>query len=306
LSESIHLALIMLPISHTNPRMGQAIKRNFILIIGIALAAFLCLQAVPYLITSRGYFGPTILQAQSPVAAMIATLICFGLSVAVAATVGKLINAVVGMFVLGAGLFFLDGRLNTIRAVAFASDGTAAWLPLIWLTVEALLWAGLVLSAAVIVFKVAGPLRDIEPDEFNQRPHPLWSVDALRCAAAGAAMLAAVLLVGQSTMKGQMIAATVIGGIVAGLAGRLLSPHVQPILIFASPLIFAACGYVLSIFTLKSPLDAAYVGNHLPSWTSSTPLDCVVGTLMGVAMGVGWARSFLQHEDQPLAQPHGS
>jgi hypothetical protein len=111
-------------------------------------------------------------------------------------------------------------------------------------------------------------------------------------------MLPIVWLIAQSPMKGQMIGATFFGGMAAGLIGRLISPHVQPILLFASPVAFGALGHVLAMLLLNMPLDDAWVAGELPRLSRPMPLDYVAGSLMGVSVGVGWARSFLHHEEQ--------
>ena len=280
--------------------MFHALQRNIVLIVGIVLAGFICAQAAPYLTMESGAASPAALQAQSPAGAVIAVLICMALATVIGAVAGRMVNAVVGMFVIGAGMFVLDGRLDTIRAIAFANTGSSSRAPLVLLAIEAAIWAADVLGVSLAVFKIGGPLRDVQPDADGRTPHPLFSLEAMKSAGAGIIVLFAVVIIGLSPMKGQMIGATFVGGMLAGLVARLVSPHVQPVLVFASTILFGAIGYVVAMAMLKMPLDAAYVADALPALSRAMPLDYVAGALMGVAVGLGWARSFLQHEEQPV------
>lgn len=277
--------------------MKQAIVRNSALIGGLGLSAAACVLAVPYLTSPRGAVGPTVLQAQSPLAAILAVVVCVSLATIVAGIVARIINPVVGMFVLGAGIFVLAGRLETIAEIAFAGTSGDSRVRLALLALETCLWSIVALGATIIVFRIGGPLQDVREHAEGRKPHPLISADAFKSAAAGVLIIAAVLLIAQSPMKGQMIGATFLGGMLAGLIGRLISPNVQPVLIFASPILFGAIGHTIGMAMLKQPLDVAYVMDKLPLLSRPMPIDYAAGSLMGVAMGVGWARSFLHHEE---------
>lgn len=282
--------------------MLQAIQRNAIMVAGIAACGFVGIVAAPWLISPRGDWGPTVLGAQSPIAAMLALIVGLAISAVIAGVIGRLINSVVGMFVLGVGLFALDGRLESIRVFAYANHDVSPKAALALLALETLVLALLMLGATLIVFGIGGRLRDVQPPESGESPNAFTSVDALKSAAAGAIVLATVYIIAQSSMKGQIIGAMVIGGMLAGLVARLFAPHVQPVLIFCSPLVFGALGYLIALVWVKSPLDVAYITSGLPTIARPTPLDYAAGSIMGVAIGLGWARSFLHHEE-PVSAP---
>jgi hypothetical protein len=254
-------------------------------------------MAAGYLTSPRGAAGPTVLQAHSPLVAVLAVVICVGIATLIAGIVGRLSNAVVGMFVLGVGLFVLASSLTTIVELAFANAAVSSRAMMLLLALEALLWAGLCLVATLTVFKISGPLTDVAPEPSGRIPHPIWSNAALKSAAAGVLVLPAVWLIAQSPMKGQMIGATLIGSMAAGLAGRLLVPNVQPVLLFVSPIVFGAVGYLIAALMLRMPPDAAYIANELPKLAKPMPIDYAAGALWGVSWGLGWARSFLHHEE---------
>ncbi len=41
----------------------------------------------------------------------------------------------------------------------------------------------------------------------------------------------------------------------------------------------------------------AFVAGTLPAMSLPMPIDYAAGSLMGVAMGIGWAKGFLHHDD---------
>ena len=278
--------------------MIAAIKRNGTFVVGVAACGFLCAAARPFALSPRGASGPTFLQAESPVAAVVALTVAAGLATAVAVVVGRVINTAVALFVLGAGFFVLAHGMETVRDLAFAGGS------LTWLAIETLLLAGLLLAAVAVVFRLSGPLPDIHPREGRAEAESVWGARALgAAAAAGLIVLPVVWLVAQSPLKGQAIGAVFVGSMVAGLAGRLLSPHVQPLLLFVSPLVFGAVGHLLAAARTGDPLDAAYVAGGLSHLSYPMPIDYLAGTLMGVAVGLGWARSFLHHDGDEEPEP---
>jgi hypothetical protein len=285
--------------------MLKAIGQNAVLLGGLVVGATVSGLTAPLLRTARGALGPEVLAADSIGAATAAVLVSLAVCTGIAVVVGRVCNTAVGMFVLGGGLFGLAWRLDTVVAVVHARPGGGA-LGLVAL--ETLLWAILVLGVTVAVFRVSGPLRDVEPMEDGTVPDPLFSGAALRSAAAGIVALPVVWMLAQSPMKGQVIGAVFCAGMAAGLVGRLVSPHVQPVLLFASPVLFGALGHVVGSFMLEVPLDDAFVSGAIRPVSLPMPVDWAAGSLMGVAVGLGWARSFLHHEEdaddkQPRIRP---
>ncbi len=269
----------------------QGWRRYIVVTAGVLASAAVCVQAVPFLIAPRGTIGPTMLQAQSVPAALLAMVICFGLATAIAAFVGRLVNAAVGLFVLGSGLWALRLRSGTIEDLAFA--GGSLWL----VAVETALWAVLIAGATAAVFRAAGPLTDMEGSD-----EPPWRRLPVTGPAAGVLIIPAVWVFARSDLKGQTLAAVILGGLAVGLAGRLLSPGVQPRLLFAAPCLFGALGVLIGTLMLKQPLLDAFVAGTIPALCRPMPIDFAAGSLAGVAMGLGWAKSFL-HQEQLQAVP---
>jgi hypothetical protein len=281
--------------------MSQAVIRHVSLVVGIALIAIICLRCERLFITAQGETGVSLLHAKNPVLAFVAIAVCIAASAVIAGVVGRLTNAVVGLFALGAGLFVLNGRLETVRTVAFTGADASPKATLLLLSLETLFLGILILGATLIVFRIAGALKDVQPERPYDPPHPWIGSAAMKGAAAAVLALIAVWAIAQSPMKGQVVAATTIGGIVVGLVARLISPHVQPVLFYFSPMVAGAIGYVFAMFMLRLPLADGYVAGSLPSFALVMPMDYAVGTLAGVSFGLGWAKSFLHHEENPQA-----
>lgn len=276
--------------------MSMALTRNVALFGGMILAGMACVRAAPMFSSIRGDRGPTIFAAERPAAAALALLVCLLIATAVACAVGRVVNAAVGLFVLGAGVFTLDSRLAGLRELAFAHPEKSA---LYGMAIETMALALVALGLILIVFAITGGFRDVEPHADGTRPHWLRSEAAIKSAAAGILVLPAAWLIAQSPLKGQAIAAVFFGAMLTGLVGRLVSPHVQPILMFVSPMLFGALGYLVAATTMRSPLDDAYIAGATSAFARIMPLDYLAGSLLGVSFGLGWAKSFLHHEEAP-------
>jgi hypothetical protein len=266
-------------------------RRYAVVFFGMLLAAAICYQAARFAVSPRGTIGPTMFQAQSPVSATFAMVLFFGVATALAAYVGRLVNTAVGLFVLGAGLWALRLRLGTIEDLAFANGSPGL------VAVETIFWGLLVLGATLVMFRFAGPLSDIAAEEHQEAPTKLWDNRSLRGFAAGVLCIPAVWLFARSDLKGQTLVAVVLGGMAVGLVGRLLAPHAQPRLLFGVTCLFGALGQLVGMMMVRGTLSDAFVAQTIPKICLPMPIDYAAGSLMGVAMGLGWAKSFLHQEE---------
>ena len=139
--------------------MLQALKRNGTLLVGMVLSGAVCAKATPFLLSDRGALGPTALQSVSPVKAIVALVGVTVVATAIAIVVGRVINSVVGLFVLGVGMFVLAMRLANVVELSFAQGS------LVLVAVETVLMSALVLGAVIATFRFAGPMRDVPEDE---------------------------------------------------------------------------------------------------------------------------------------------
>jgi len=269
---------------------------HFVLVgAGLAIGAMLGALAAPTMIGPRGALGPSVLHAASPAGAVVAAVGVLIVALVLGCIVGRLRNTAVGLFVAASAPLGLAWNLADARELALSGS----ILPII---IEQVVWFFLILGLALLIFRVSGGFRDVLPTPEGERPHPLLSGDALRSGACGLIMVPAVMLLARSMDKGQALGVAFTGAMVAGLAGRLVAPNVQPILVTATPILGGAVAYAIGWFQLGSTdMTDALVSGTIPPALRVMPPDYVAGALAGSAIGFGWAKSFL-HGDQPRSQ----
>jgi hypothetical protein len=272
--------------------MLTATVRNTTIFIGLVICGAICAQAAPFMVSPRGAIGPTVLQAQTPVAAALAVVICLAVATAIAALIGRYTNAAIGTFVLGGGLYALAYQTATVEELAFSGGSLGL------VTIETALWGVLVAGAVLLIYRVSGPLPDVYPTPAGDRPSAFTSRDAGMTALCGVLVLPAVWLIAQSPMKGQMVAAVLCGALLASLAARLLAPHVQPIVVAFIPMAFGVVGHVIGMLQLDGTLADAIVADTVPGLSMPMPIDYACGVLIGGPIGLNWAKSLL-HQDEP-------
>ncbi|MGA1401246.1 MAG: hypothetical protein ACO38P_12765, partial [Phycisphaerales bacterium] len=135
--------------------MLKSALQNSILVLGLLLGAVLLGWSVGSLSSLRGVPGPTIVSSVSPVSAAATLLILLAPATLIAIVVGRMLNAVVGLFVLGASLATLSMQCGTIEDLAFGGGSLVAT------AVESGAWAILVGVLAMIVLVGSGPLPDV-------------------------------------------------------------------------------------------------------------------------------------------------
>lgn len=253
-------------------------------------------------LAARGFMGgdgllqPGILDAASPIAAIGSLLVAVVVATVAGVIMGRASNPAVGLFVAGWAFFALAWRMEPIeeRLLGGAS--------LTGLAVETVAWAIAAGLAWFLILRATGGLPDVEATEAGNRPHPLLSVDAGRMILAAAAAAPAAWLIARTVEPGQVIAAAVVGGMAAGVAGRLAAPHVQPYVLVPATVLIG--GITLAWTAVGFGPDAAALARTggVPPLGSIPGAAWAAGSTLGVAMGLGWARSFLHHEDTPAPE----
>jgi hypothetical protein len=271
--------------------MQHPVARYAVLALGVALCVLVMVPVVPFLASERGIAGPTALDAIHPVRAALAMAVGAALCTAVACAVGRLINAAVGLFVLGCGLAALAGWCGTVSDAAFDGD---CLLPI---AVETLCWGFAALGMSVAVFRASGPLVDI-PARDPKGPFlaEVFNADAFRGALSGLVAVAVGWFLLRTDMKGQAIGTAVVAGALAAIAARRLQPGVQPILLMAVPVFAFGLAQALTAAASSGPIDAAVATGSLPGWSRAMPIDVAAGTLIGVPVGLGWSKPSPQGE----------
>lgn len=260
--------------------------RAVVMVAGGLACVCVAIPAVGFLTSVRGVPGPTIADATNPAVALGAVAAVLLVCTAVACVVGRVINAAVGLFVLGCGVALLTMRSGTIFDAGADNDA------LRWLATETLVWAGVVAGLSAIVFRASGPLPDFAPIEAGGPfAREVFNRDALRGLLSGLAGVAVVWLLMRNDLKGQAVGSCVCAGIAVAMVGRKLLGASQPILLVASPLLFIGLAQVWTALNATGPLDVLVAANALPGWARVMPMDAVAGALIGVPIGLGWSRS---------------
>jgi len=268
--------------------MLAAILRNTLLVAALAVGALLLSLARGSMVSASGVPGPALVNAVAPISA---TLLLAGLLLpvlGVAILVGRVFNAAVALFVLGAAISVLSMQCGTIEDLAL---GGGALGPL---AIESGLWAVATLGMVLVVFAGSGALPDLP------RERSSWFAE-LADRGSGVHLLTVILALGavwlvvQTPMKGQAIGGAVVAGIAVGFAGRLLAPRTQPLVLFAVPALAGCIGMAIASMALgTAPPSQAFVAGTLSRLGFPMPLDWVGGGLCGVSIGLGWSRGFVR------------
>ena len=257
--------------------------------------AFVCVAVSVHLsrplwINADGGFGPTVLGAQVPGAALAAVAIVVVVLVVCVVAGSTLVGPLRAMGAAGAGLGWGALGLDSMRSTLLAgAPGPAA--------VDGIVWTLIVLGLSWAIFGRGEGEPTVRADEHDERPDPLSSTEAVRAAAIGAiaAMLAAWLIT-QSDLRQQTVMAAVLGGFACGMAGRLAAPHVQPVLLPPAVILAGTLSGWLAWFVIPADLTVAVAEDGIPALLLPAPIDWAAGAIFGVPMGFAAAHGF-HHED---------
>jgi hypothetical protein len=261
--------------------------RATILSLSLLIAAIVGVSVAPWLVSSRGVPGPSMLHAQSPTEAVLAVVILFGLLTTLGAAAARYIGVSSGFLILGFGLFALAWRLEGVRELLLSGSDVHL------LVVEAGMIAVLLLGAGWAMCAAGGEVED--------QPVP----NATRCSSASvgwgimlaASILPVVWLLARSPMKGQLIGAAFVGGVAVAFLARRFRPDVQLFILIAAPSAVAALGYVLALVWSGSDLHVQFIRQSLSPLLLPMPFEYAAGTVLGVALGLRWT--------EPAAEPGG-
>ena len=273
--------------------------RNGLLLLLSILAGIAAGLAAGGFVGADGILQPSISAALSRPAALGAILAAIIAAIVAGGLMSRAANAAVGLFVAGWAFFALAWRMEPVERAVLSG------LPVMTLAAECVVWAAAAGIAWAIILRGSGGLADVEPTTAGDRPHPIWSRDAGRMALAAVAALPAAWVLARTPDPGQVIAAATGGGIAAGLAGRLAAPHVQPYVIVPVTVLFGGAAMAFTSWRLGVNLPATARASGLPPLAAIHGAAWAAGSMAGVAMGLGWARSFLHHEDEVAADTPG-
>ena len=272
----------------------EATRRWTLFIVGFVLTVLAYWSAWPWLRSATGDLGPTVVQSMTPVAGIVALLVATAVAIVIAVTIARLVSPLSGMAIFGAGLGWVGLELAGMRDIVL--EGSAGYV-----VADGIGWAIAVLATSWLIIVMGRPVEDVHPEVAGHPPDPLCSPDAIRMLIVGVAALPVVWLFAESHMRGQMLAATVLGGLAAAFVGRMWSPHVQPILLPVGVVgAGARGGWVMAMF-LPGDVARAWSTGTVPNLILPTPVDWAAGAMLGVPLGFRLAASFIKHEGESVA-----
>lgn len=263
----------------------STLRRLVVLVVSIALSIIVFRAVVPFMESERGVVGPLVADASSPVWAALAVVLAVVVCTAISALVGKLVNSVVGLFVLGAGIGYLAMRSGSSSDFCFGGSSVLA------AAAELVVWTVLVAAGSHVVFKVGGPLPDLPPTYEDDVDSPTGRSARLAWLA-GIAGVAAAWLAAATATKGQAIGAAALAGFATGAVGRMLAPSTAPVYLAAAPVLAFAAVFAFLGFSGPSDLSTPFVDGSLPRLLRLMPCDIAAGALCGTSIGFGFMRSF--------------
>ena len=263
----------------------KPLVRYAVLVLGILACVALAVPVLPFLSSARGVAGPTATDAMHPGMAALALVLGSAACCAVACVVGRIVNAAVGIFVLGCGLAIISGRSGTIIDAAFGGD------TLLPIALQTLGWAAAVAAMSGVVFRVSGPLLDM-PAHTPGGPFAaeIFNADAFRGLAAGLLAVLVMWAFSRTELKGQALGSAVLGGIMTAMLGRRLVGASQPILLVAAPVLAVGLAQLWTAISSQGALDLAVAQRTLPGWSVAMPIDIAAGAMLGVPIGLGWTK----------------
>ena len=264
---------------HAHP-MEAWIKSGFI-IVALALVGFLGSWEASCLVSPRGEIGPTILQAQSPISAVIAIIITVGVASVIGGIVAKYTSMTLGMLILGFSLFAIAMKLDGIEA--FVYGGGNFYL----LILEALFLSVIVLLGTIVVFAIGGPLKDVIQAK-HRKANEVWLTFLIPLSA-----LPIVYIVAASSMSGQVIGAAAVGGIAIAFLARYFTPTMQPLLLYALSIAVGGLGYFIGM-TTAPVTDVAIAQQQISPLLFLMPIQYAAGLIIGLSIGLGWAASLAE------------
>lgn len=283
---------------------------------GIGLTTFfavgpLAARAVGALRSASGSTDVSLLRCDAPWAGLAAGLLVLAVAAAVGLAGARFLSARFGFGVASLTLAWAAWRTGTVEGVVrdAITHGSSARAVMLTLALEGLIVGAAGLALAWALYRVGRPSHGFKDGPPRPDQPPLAAQTTL------AAFLAALVgsaagawLVGVEPLKGQAIAAAVAAGILAALAAEFaasaLKGSAHPIAVFAAVITVGVLAPLAAVAIHGSRLDALIYSGRTPPFAVALPLDHLAGSLLGVPLGITWARSLLEKSASELAHRH--
>ena len=282
------------PESGATPSPAQApgaVYRYAVILAGLVVVTFLAIPVMGALASNRGVPSPLLLNAASPLWGMLVFLCMLVLMTVAACLVARQLNAAVGLFVLGFGIGVVAIRSGGVAD--FAWEEGSLWM----LATETIIWSAIIAFLALVVMRVSGGLDDVPHDWKSPSigsPAALFSKPSLLSVVCGVIALPIAWLLLADDLKGQALGAVIVASFIAGMAGRVTAPRIDPILVYGAPVLAGGIAQLVIASGWSEPPSIALVEGALPRLVWVMPVEWAGGAMIGVSLGIGWARGFIR------------
>ncbi len=251
-----------------------------ILVIAAVAAVLLGAAAASWIRGEDGRAAALILLSDRPVVAGLAVAVFGVLAVLLGAFTARILGASAGTLVIGMAALGFAARSGD--AAAYVMMHGRLWDVL----VESCFWSAFVYVSAKSAVAADGRTLQI------RGPHQATGRSSLKEIAAAACALPVVWLVARSELKGQVLAATCIGSLAAGLVAQVAIHRAQAFFLAILPAT-GAIGVIISRIA-EGPLALAHIPRGWSPLQLPMPQDYAAGALVGGVIGVIWANGMLQ------------
>ncbi|MFM7259103.1 MAG: hypothetical protein ACKO3W_00725 [bacterium] len=278
-------------VTENNPAQDRPVARALALPAGILASALLFALVVPLWTSLRGVAGPTLMESERPLLAALATIAVLAAATGIAIVVARVVNAVVGTFVLGCGVALLAMRTGAAHDFVYSGANLAHS------AIETAVWGVFVGAASWAIYRFGGRLPDFPATGDAEIDSPAGPAARRAWFAAALAVVAAWFVLVTDT-KGQAIGAATLGAFVAGFLARSLARATQPVYIAAAVLAAFAATFGYIAFSVRGDLAVGLIDGSFPRLLRVMPVDAAAGALLGTSMGFGFARSFVSPPEE--------
>lgn len=260
----------------------------------LLLAAALCFALFYWAATLFGFpsypgYSASLLQQDSPVLALLMTLVLLAISAGIGGVIAGAVHAEAGLLTAAFGLIALSCRGGAMQYVLIASDDRGVYL---LLAVESALLLAMLVGCWQLMRRwlvrqlgAADPAisLDTEDDGLNQR--------LLACAGQVVITILCLLLLARSDAKLQVVASAAISAWVGAVGSYLLFPTRPSVFYWIGPGIVAIFGYVLAYMGAG---DEWRIGIAAGPLARPLPLDFLGAGVVGALTGMWTSRNW-QH-----------
>ena len=276
--------------------MLPVLKQRLLIAAALVLGGLIWLLAVHPLSAVGGWSGISLIDPRASIPLAVVLVLLIGLpAIGLALITASTGHPISGVFVFAAALSFPAGAGGAIDGLLYRAQLPQAYL---YLALEMLFWALLLVGFLVLARQLRGPVRQrFRPLTVKNPQHEQVQLALPNAAAIIAgivtAILAAVLLsfLVQVSDLGQIIGGLILAFLLASVLTQSLMPQANPVLILLSPALVAIAVYAMTYirYPTHDALIGAWHGSQLIGMAQILPIHYISAGVVGCCLGLGLA-----------------